>query len=107
MICPGRSNKMEWCFECPTNRLVRAKTAGNFAPAEDSPVTTLKNVLDLGGALRAGVGVPALAGRLKPGLQRYPTMNILLVSSEVVPFAKTGGLADVGGALPIELARLD
>jgi starch synthase len=27
-------------------------------------------------------------------------MKILLVSSEVVPFAKTGGLADVAGALP-------
>ncbi len=33
-------------------------------------------------------------------------MNILLVSSEVVPFAKTGGLADVCGTLPQELARL-
>ncbi|MEC8389795.1 MAG: glycogen/starch synthase, partial [Planctomycetota bacterium] len=26
-------------------------------------------------------------------------MNILIASSEVVPFAKTGGLADVCGAL--------
>src|SRR5690348_3622709 len=33
-------------------------------------------------------------------------MNILLATSEVVPFAKTGGLADVLGALPNELARL-
>ena len=33
-------------------------------------------------------------------------MNILLVTSEAVPFAKTGGLADVCGALPGELARL-
>ncbi len=33
-------------------------------------------------------------------------MNILLATSEAVPFAKTGGLADVSGALPIELARL-
>lgn len=32
-------------------------------------------------------------------------MNILIASSEVFPFAKTGGLADVCGALPIELAR--
>ncbi len=32
-------------------------------------------------------------------------MKILLVSSEVVPFAKTGGLADVCGALPIALRR--
>ena len=33
-------------------------------------------------------------------------MNILLVASEAIPFAKTGGLADVAGSLPIELARL-
>ena len=33
-------------------------------------------------------------------------MNILLATSEAVPFAKTGGLADVCGALPVELARL-
>ena len=30
-------------------------------------------------------------------------MKVLLASSEVVPFAKTGGLADVAGALPREL----
>lgn len=33
-------------------------------------------------------------------------MNILLVGSEAVPFAKTGGLADVMASLPIELDRL-
>ncbi len=33
-------------------------------------------------------------------------MNILLASSEVVPFAKTGGLADVCGALPGEIQKL-
>lgn len=33
-------------------------------------------------------------------------MKILLATSEAVPFAKTGGLADVCGALPIEVARL-
>lgn len=33
-------------------------------------------------------------------------MNILFASSEAVPFSKTGGLADVCGALPIELAKL-
>ena len=31
-------------------------------------------------------------------------MKILLASSEVVPFSKTGGLADVCGALPVALA---
>jgi starch synthase len=33
-------------------------------------------------------------------------VNILVATSEAVPFAKTGGLADVCGALPIELDRL-
>lgn len=33
-------------------------------------------------------------------------MNILFASSEVVPFAKTGGLADVAGALPKALHAL-
>lgn len=33
-------------------------------------------------------------------------MNIAFIASEVVPFAKTGGLADVAGALPIELTKL-
>ena len=33
-------------------------------------------------------------------------MKILLATSEIVPFAKTGGLADVTGALPRELEKL-
>ena len=33
-------------------------------------------------------------------------MKVVVVASEAVPFAKTGGLADVAGALPRALARL-
>lgn len=33
-------------------------------------------------------------------------MKVLLCSSEIVPFAKTGGLADVAGALPLALEDL-
>ena len=32
-------------------------------------------------------------------------MRVAILSSEVVPFAKTGGLADVAGALPKALAK--
>ena len=33
-------------------------------------------------------------------------MNILLVSAELAPFAKVGGLADISGALPIGWKRI-
>lgn len=33
-------------------------------------------------------------------------MKVLFVVSEVFPFAKTGGLADVAGSLPLELSKL-
>ena len=35
-----------------------------------------------------------------------PAMKVCFVTSECVPYAKTGGLADVSGALPQALARL-
>jgi starch synthase len=34
------------------------------------------------------------------------SLKVVIVASEVVPFAKTGGLADVAGSLPVALARL-
>ena len=33
-------------------------------------------------------------------------LNLLVAASEATPYAKTGGLADVAGALPQELAKL-
>jgi starch synthase len=35
-----------------------------------------------------------------------PPLNVLFVSAEVAPFAKTGGLGDVSGAIPRYLAKL-
>jgi starch synthase len=34
------------------------------------------------------------------------SLRVVIVASEVAPFAKTGGLADVTGSLPVALARL-
>ena len=42
----------------------------------------------------------------RPSPAEYGRVKILLATSEAVPFAKTGGLADVCGALPVELAQL-
>ncbi|MEW6096020.1 MAG: glycogen synthase GlgA [bacterium] len=36
-----------------------------------------------------------------------PKLKVLMTSSEVAPFAKTGGLADVVGSLPLALSKLD
>ena len=44
-------------------------------------------------------------GDLRAGHRREP-LKILLVSAEVAPFAKVGGLADVAGALPKALRAL-
>jgi len=47
-----------------------------------------------------------MARRSRPEVIVPQRLRVLLVSSEVEPFAKTGGLADVAGALPQALAGL-
>jgi starch synthase len=44
---------------------------------------------------------------LHPSKFTIQAMRVAILSSEVVPFAKTGGLADVAGALPKALAQRD
>lgn len=63
-------------------------------------------------APEAPVGPPEPPARVKkaPAKPRAPKaaagLSILMVASEAHPFAKTGGLAEVAGALPFALARL-
>ena len=45
------------------------------------------------------------AGLCLTSMARAPRPDVLLIGSEAQPFAKTGGLADVLGALPAALAR--
>src|SRR6188768_2298800 len=42
-----------------------------------------------------------------PKKHEFPQRSILFVSSEVYPYAKTGGLADVSSALPQALREFD
>lgn len=48
----------------------------------------------------------ARSGRSRSAAEADASLDILMVTSEARPFAKTGGLADVAGALPQALARL-
>jgi granule-bound starch synthase len=47
----------------------------------------------------------AAAAPRAPTAQTETPMEIVFISAEVAPWSKTGGLGDVVGALPVELAR--
>jgi len=49
--------------------------------------------------------LPSMASA-SPGMRDRDARSVLIIGSEALPFAKTGGLADVLGALPPALARL-
>src|SRR6185436_4245014 len=48
----------------------------------------------------------ARQARVKTTGEPTPRPSVLMIGSEALPFSKTGGLADVLGALPQALARL-
>jgi len=43
---------------------------------------------------------------LKPVVRQSRPLKLLVAASEAIPYAKTGGLADVAGALPQEFVKL-
>jgi starch synthase len=60
-------------------------------------------------AAAAAVETPAPSApeaRVRIAERREDALTILMIASEAVPFAKTGGLADVARALPLALGRL-
>ena len=57
--------------------------------------------------VKRGTRPPAQRRRARGPASVGPSSpRVLIIGSEAVPFAKTGGLADVLGALPVALARL-
>ena len=42
----------------------------------------------------------------RPVVKQSRPLKLVIAASEAIPYAKTGGLADVAGALPREFARL-
>jgi starch synthase len=59
-----------------------------------------------GAAALARSSALGAGGRGRVDEKGNSTVKILLATSEAVPFAKTGGLADVCGALPVALEKL-
>src|ERR1700719_4749249 len=51
-------------------------------------------------------GIDRIGRKSMPRPQPAKPPSVLIIGSEALPFAKTGGLADVLGALPPALARL-
>jgi starch synthase len=78
-----------------TTTPVRSKKPGSAAPKARGASTRRKTSRDLAPLTRTG----AAKNDERP-------LHVLMVTSEAHPFAKTGGLAEVAGALPLALARL-
>lgn len=55
--------------------------------------------------LRVGKAIGKCRSARKGALQTTAGLNLVFVSAEVTPWSKTGGLGDVVGGLPVELAK--
>jgi starch synthase len=83
-----------------------APVARLVPPAEGGEGLALHRLLEVLSADPARWTAGPDAVYLFIGAREWTALRILIASSEVYPYAKSGGLADVAGALPRALARL-
>lgn len=85
---------------------------GAVAPGTPAPRTVSKTTVQtpaFATVARTERGALACARAAQPSgppvVKTNAPMNVVFISAEVAPWSKTGGLGDVVGGLPIELAK--
>ena len=91
-------------FSCLSSTISRGSARGGAAGGRSRLNCT--GCIGDGGCALAYNAAPQPSCRADRDAKRRHAASVLIIGSEALPFAKTGGLADVLGALPPALARL-